>query len=164
MKEQWVLQKHWNVTIPWLNFSKYSSLLFLWFDLNLFSCIWISLLVSLDLNHIADDKYQRIENALEINRNLFQIWTQRKHFLIFLSQLSNTPLSSDNVNVVRENVRIVLELEEMKREITKFLWDQEQFRVNKRSSWSCITMILFLLYWSFFFFPCVANSLQFPVV
>ncbi len=54
--------------------------------------------------------------VLEIN----QIWTQRKHFLIFNSQLSNTLASSDNVNVVRVNVLKVLELEEMKREITIF--------------------------------------------
>jgi hypothetical protein len=78
--------------------------------------------ISLSDNNIRDDTEQRIENALEINRNLFKIWTQRKHFLIFISQLS-LPLSSDNVNVnfVGLNVRKVLELEEMKREMTNFL-------------------------------------------
>jgi hypothetical protein len=81
--------------------------------------------LSLIGNNIGDDLAQRIENALKINRNLFQIWTQRKHFLTFISQLS-LPLPSDdmNVNVVRLNVlnvRKVLELEEMKREITKYL-------------------------------------------
>ncbi len=76
--------------------------------------------ISLDEDNIGDDMAQRIEDALDINRNLFQIWTQRKYFLTFISQLSNT-LPSDLVNVVRVNVRIVLELEEMKREITKFL-------------------------------------------
>ncbi len=77
--------------------------------------------ISLWGNNIGDDMAQRIENALEINRNLFQIWTQRKHFLTFISQLSLTLPSDDmNVNVVRVNVRKVLELEEMKREITKF--------------------------------------------
>ena len=71
---------------------------------------------------------QRIKNALEINRNLFRIWTQRKYFLIFISQLSlillTLPSDNMNVNVVRVNVlnvRKVLELEEMKREITKYL-------------------------------------------
>ncbi len=81
--------------------------------------------ISLGRNNIGDDLAQRIEDALEINQNLFQIWTQRKHFLTFLSQLSLSLPSDDlNVNVVRVNVvnvRRVLELEEMKREITKFL-------------------------------------------
>ncbi len=78
--------------------------------------------ISLWANIIDDDLAQRIENALEINRNLFQIWTQRKHFLTFISQLSLT-LPSDlvNVNVLGANIRKVLELEEMKREITQFL-------------------------------------------
>ncbi len=65
---------------------------------------------------------QCIEDALKINRNLFQIWTQRKHFLTFISQLSLS-LPSENVNVVGVNVvnvRRVLELEEMKREIANF--------------------------------------------
>ncbi len=69
---------------------------------------------------MGNDMAQRIQNALEINRNLFQIWTQRKHLLTFISQLLLT-LPSDNVRVVGVNVRRVLELEEMKREITKFL-------------------------------------------
>ena len=74
-------------------------------------------------NNVGDDATQLIHNALEINRNFLKIWTQRKHFLTFLSQLSNTLPSSDDVNVVRVNVVNikVLELEEMKREITKFL-------------------------------------------
>ncbi len=79
--------------------------------------------LSLFENNIGDDTAQRIENALEINRNLFQIWTQRKHFLTFHSQLSLILASSDNmnVNVMRLNVRKVFELEEMKREIMKYL-------------------------------------------
>jgi hypothetical protein len=79
--------------------------------------------LSLFENNIGHDTEQRITNALKINENLFQIWIRRKYFLIFLSQLS-LPLPSDNtmnVNIVRLNVRRVLELEEMKREITKFL-------------------------------------------
>jgi hypothetical protein len=88
--------------------------------LNLFSCLNFTP-ISFDGNNIGNDIVQRIKNALEINRNLFQIWTQRKHFLIFISQLSLL-LPSDNLPVVRVmNVRKVLELEEMKREITKFL-------------------------------------------
>ena len=75
--------------------------------------------LSLFENYIGDDTAQRIENALEINRNLFQIWTLRKHFITFISQLS--PPLPYIVKVMRVNVRIVLELEEMKREITKFL-------------------------------------------
>jgi hypothetical protein len=75
--------------------------------------------ISLTGNNILEDTHQRIENALKINRNLFQIWTQRNSFLTFLSQLS-LPLPSDNM-IVSVNVRKVLELEEMKREITKYL-------------------------------------------
>jgi hypothetical protein len=74
-------------------------------------------------NNVGDDATQLIHNALEINRNFLKIWTQRKHFLTFLSQLSNT-LSPGDVNVMRVNVvnfRRVLELEEMKREIANFL-------------------------------------------
>ncbi len=74
---------------------------------------------SLGGNYIGDDIAQRIENALEINRNLFHIWTQRKNFLTFLSLLS-LALPPDSVNNVRVNVRRLLELEEMKREITNF--------------------------------------------
>ncbi len=78
--------------------------------------------ISLWGNIIDDDMAQRIENALKINRNLFHIWTQRKHFLTFISQLSlSLPSDLNLVNVRRVNVRKVLELEEMKREITKFL-------------------------------------------
>ncbi len=80
--------------------------------------------LSLSGNNIGDETAQRIKNALEINRNLFQIWTQRKHFLIFLSQLClslSLPSDEMNVNVVRLNARKVLELEEMKREITNYL-------------------------------------------
>jgi hypothetical protein len=62
---------------------------------------------------------QRIENVLEINRNLFMLWTQRKHFLTFISQLSLPPSQIGTIVVV--NVLKVLELEEMKREITKHL-------------------------------------------
>ncbi len=71
-------------------------------------------------NYIGNDTTQLIGNALEINRYLFKIWTKRKHFLVFISQLSNTTPSKD-VNVESVNVRIVLELEEMKREITSYL-------------------------------------------
>ncbi len=75
-------------------------------------------------NYIYDDTAQHLENALKINRNLFQIWTQRKYFLTFVSQLSlSLPSDNMNVKVVRVNVlnvRKVLELEEMKREITNF--------------------------------------------
>ncbi len=78
--------------------------------------------LSLSGNNIGDDLAIRIKNALKINRNLFQIWTQRKHFLTFISQLSlSLPSDNTNVNVVRVNVRKLLELEEMKREITKYL-------------------------------------------
>ncbi len=66
-------------------------------------------------NENGGDQTQRIRDALEINRNLFKIWTQRKHFLTFLSQLPDT-IPPDNMNVRR-----VLELEEMKREIMNFL-------------------------------------------
>ncbi len=92
--------------------------------------IWLYLIFTLSLsgNNIGDDMAQRIENALKINRNLFRIWTQRKYFLTFISQLSlillTLPSDNMNVNVVRLNVlnvRKVLELEEMKREITNYL-------------------------------------------
>ncbi len=76
--------------------------------------------LSLFDNIIGDDTGQRIVNSLEINRNLFQIWTQRKNFLTFLTQLLLL-LPSDIVNVVGLNFRKVLDLEEMKREITKYL-------------------------------------------
>ncbi len=99
--------------------------MFVFFDIS-FNCLVLYLNftpISLWNNNIGADMAQRIEDALEINRNVFQLWTQRKHFLTFVSQLSLL-LPSDNVNVVRVdvvNVRKVLELEEMKREITKFL-------------------------------------------
>jgi hypothetical protein len=75
-------------------------------------------------NEINGATTQNILDALEINQNLIMIWTQRKHFLTFLSQLST--LSPLHVNVVMlrmdvVNVRRVLELEEMKREISFFL-------------------------------------------
>ncbi len=68
----------------------------------------------------GDDTSLLIRNALEINRNFLKMWTQRKHFLTFLSQLYNTRPDS-NMGVMRVNVRRVLELEEMKREITNFV-------------------------------------------
>ncbi len=113
MKEYWVLQKPWNITRPWLILSK-CYILVLWSD---------CLTISLSENNIGEEMttIQRIKNALEINRNFLKIWTQRKNFITFLSQLSSDTLSlmlpSDNVDVRR-----VLELEEMKREIMNFLW------------------------------------------
>ncbi len=77
--------------------------------------------ISADDNNIGDGTTQLIENALDINRNFLKIWTERKHFLIFLSQLSNTLPDRENVNVARAQGRRMLELEEMKREITNFL-------------------------------------------
>ncbi len=72
-------------------------------------------------NSIGDDTTQlMIENALEINQNILKIWTKRKYFLTFLSQFSDTLLPG-HVNVVSVNLGRVLELEEMKREITNFL-------------------------------------------
>ena len=83
---------------------------------------------------------QRIENALKINRNLFHIWSQRKHFLTFISQLSlSLPSDLNLVNVVRVNVRRVLELEEMKREITKFLWCNV---ISKIGAWSVSLVVI----------------------
>ncbi len=119
LKEQWASQKPWNITIPWVNLSKCYILFLDWFDLVVFDFPYLSLFE----NNICDDFVQRIENALESNRNFFQIWTQRKHFLTCLSPLSlSLPSDNMNVNVVRVNVRKVLELEEMKREITNYLW------------------------------------------
>jgi hypothetical protein len=80
--------------------------------------------ISLTINDIGEDATNYVENAVEANRIFFKNWTQRKHFIVFLSQLSN-PLPPDHVhdlarvNIV--NVRRVLELEEMKREIASFL-------------------------------------------
>ncbi len=69
-------------------------------------------------NQIGADMTQLILKGLEINKNFFGVWIRRSLFLTFIFQLFHFP-PPDNVEIV--NVRRVLELEEMKREIMNFL-------------------------------------------
>ncbi len=67
LKEQCVLQKHWNITIPWLS-SRKCEILFIWFE---FIVLYLNFTpISLILNDIGSKGAVSLAEALKSNGTL----------------------------------------------------------------------------------------------
>ncbi len=117
MKEQQQSEKRWIWTKIWLHLSKLISF---WFE-------FITASIRYGGNDISEVIDDLIQSALKINIDLAQLWARRHNLLIFLSHLSRShfPSTSEGILLHSLNVMKVIEIEEMKREISYFLWSGE---------------------------------------
>ena len=110
LKVRYGLERLWNWTIHWLHWSKCDYIQMI---------LFIDTIISFWGNNISPEGVAAIKRSLNF-------WTRRKNLLIFifisLFSRSRSPDEGNHCYLNVKNVTRVLEMEEMKREISNFLW------------------------------------------